>query len=83
MKHMLAFTNLGDISIGMIKGGVFGVLIVLISCHQGMISSGGAVGVGRGTTQAVVLSSLSILIVNFFLSLLLNIIWPLDGTTAT
>jgi phospholipid/cholesterol/gamma-HCH transport system permease protein len=79
-KHMLEFTALEDIAIGMIKGLVFGLIIVIISCHQGLISSGGAVGVGRGTTQAVVLSSLTILISNFFLSLLLNIIWPLSGS---
>jgi phospholipid/cholesterol/gamma-HCH transport system permease protein len=62
----------------MIKGFVFGLIIVVISCHQGLISAGGAVGVGRGTTQAVVLSSLSILITNFFLSVALNLIWPLS-----
>jgi phospholipid/cholesterol/gamma-HCH transport system permease protein len=78
-KHMLEFTNLQDIAIGMIKGLVFGLIIVIVSCHQGLISSGGAVGVGRGTTQAVVIASLAILISNFFLSLLLNIIWPLSG----
>lgn len=80
VRHMLSFTKLQDIGIGMVKGFVFGIIIVIISCHQGMTSSGGAVGVGRGTTQAVVLSSLTILIANFFLSLLLNIIWPLSGS---
>ena len=77
-KHMLEFTELQDIAIGMIKGFVFGLIIVVVSCHQGLISSGGAVGVGRGTTQAVVISSLTILITNFFLSLLLNLVWPLS-----
>jgi phospholipid/cholesterol/gamma-HCH transport system permease protein len=79
-KHMLEFTHLHDIIIGMIKGFVFGLIIVVISCQQGLTSSGGAVGVGRGTTQAVVLSSLSILIINFFLSILLNLIWPLSSS---
>jgi phospholipid/cholesterol/gamma-HCH transport system permease protein len=78
--HMLEFTTIWDIVIGMIKGLVFGLIIVIISCHQGLNSGGGAVGVGRGTTNAVVISSLWILITNFFLSLLLNIIWPLSGT---
>ncbi|MBL9153464.1 MAG: ABC transporter permease [Verrucomicrobiales bacterium] len=76
-----AFTSLGDISIGMIKGFVFGVLIVLISCHQGLTAKNGAVGVGRSTTSAVVISSLAILISNFFLSVLLNYFFPLGGST--
>ncbi len=79
MNHMLAATNMQDITIGMIKGFVFGILIVLISCHQGLNASNGAVGVGRGTTQAMVISALWVLIVNFFLSLLLNIIFPYNA----
>ena len=55
---------------------VFGLLIVIISCHQGLKANQGAVGVGRGTTRAMVYSSLAILVVNFFLTLLLNIIFP-------
>ena len=62
---------------GMIKGFVFGILIVLISCHQGLVASNGAVGVGLGTTRAVVFSSLALLIANFFLTMLLNYFFPL------
>lgn len=80
-SQITAFTDLGDISIGMIKGCVFGALIVLVSCHQGLTAKNGAVGVGKGTTSAVVLSSLAILITNFFLSILLNYFFPLGGTT--
>jgi phospholipid/cholesterol/gamma-HCH transport system permease protein len=75
--HMLEYTHLPDIGIGMIKGLIFGLIIVIISCHQGLQASYGAVGVGRGTTRAVVLSSLWILVTNFFLSLWLNRLWPL------
>jgi phospholipid/cholesterol/gamma-HCH transport system permease protein len=78
-NHMLTSTNMEDITIGMIKGFVFALIIVVISCHQGLTAQNGAVGVGRGTTQAMVVSSLWILIVNFFLSLLLNIIFPFTG----
>lgn len=74
-----AFTDLTDISIGMIKGIVFGTLIVLVSCHQGLTARNGAVGVGKGTTSAVVISSLAILISNFFLSILLNYFFPLGA----
>lgn len=69
-------TDLTDIAFGVTKGLVFGILIVLISCHQGLRASQGAVGVGRGTTAAVVITSLAILIVNFFLTIALNFIWP-------
>ncbi|MEI9897746.1 MAG: ABC transporter permease [Chthoniobacter sp.] len=58
------------------KGFVFGVVIVFIACHQGLNTKNGAVGVGRAPTEAVVLGSLSILILNFFLSFALNIIFP-------
>jgi phospholipid/cholesterol/gamma-HCH transport system permease protein len=65
---------------GMTKGFVFGYLIVIVCCHQGLNVRQGAVGVGRGTTSAVVISSLGILIVNFFLTLALNQIWPVVRT---
>ncbi len=79
MTHMLEHTNMTDLSVGMIKGFVFGILITLISCHQGLIAKDGAVGVGNGTTRAVVISSLSLLIFNFFLSLLLNYVFPMGA----
>ncbi|MEK7950013.1 ABC transporter permease [Luteolibacter sp. Y139] len=76
MSQMTKHTDLTDVSISLIKGLVFGLLIVAISCHQGLRASGGAVGVGRSTTRAMVYSALAILIVNFFLTLLLNMIFP-------
>ncbi|MEI6536362.1 MAG: ABC transporter permease [Verrucomicrobiaceae bacterium] len=48
-----------------------------MSCHQGLKAENGAVGVGAGTTRAVVISSLALLISNLFLSVLLNYIFPL------
>jgi phospholipid/cholesterol/gamma-HCH transport system permease protein len=75
-NHTLDSTNMEDVSIGMIKGFVFGIIIVIISCHQGLHAENGAVGVGRSTTEAMVISALWVLIVNFFLSLLLNIVFP-------
>ena len=70
------YTDHTDIAIAVIKGLSFGILIVIISCHQGLRASNGAVGVGRGTTNAMVYSSLAILVVNFFLSLLMQLIFP-------
>jgi phospholipid/cholesterol/gamma-HCH transport system permease protein len=76
MAQMGKYTDLSDVAIALIKGLVFGLLIVGISCHQGMRASNGAVGVGRSTTRAMVYSALAILIVNFFLTLLMNVIFP-------
>ena len=76
MYQMGQYTDMTDLTIALIKGLVFGLLIVVISCHQGLDASHGAVGVGRGTTKAMVISSLFILIANFFLTLLLNLIFP-------
>lgn len=77
LNHMGQHTDISDISIAIIKGFVFGMLIVLISCHQGLKANNGAVGVGKGTTNAMVLSSLAILIFNFFLTMVLNIVFPI------
>ncbi len=77
VHHLKLFTNLEDISIGMIKGLVFGIIIVLVSCQKGLTVRHGAVDVGRNTTNAVVTSSLAILMANFFLSILLNYFFPI------
>ncbi len=71
MKNTLLYLELWDVFSGLIKAAVFGVIIALIGCWQGLRAKGGAEGVGRATTRAVVISSISILIVNFFLSKLL------------
>jgi phospholipid/cholesterol/gamma-HCH transport system permease protein len=63
-----------DLMTGVIKGFVFGVLIMTIACYKGMKTSGGAAGVGRSTTNSVVLAYCSILFANFFLTLALNIV---------
>lgn len=76
MDQMGKYTDITDIIIALVKGGVFGLLIVAISCHQGLAASNGAVGVGRSTTRAMVYSALAILVVNFFLTLLMNMIFP-------
>jgi phospholipid/cholesterol/gamma-HCH transport system permease protein len=79
MHYMEKFTGMRDIKMTLVKGFVFALIIVFVSCHQGLNAKEGAAGVGRAPTEAVVISSLSILVVNFFLSLLLNIVFPLGG----
>lgn len=76
MNQVHNHTDLTDVAIALIKGSVFGFLIVLVSCHQGLRVTNGAVGVGRGTTRAMVYSALALLVFNFFLTLLLNLIFP-------
>lgn len=63
-----------DFSTGMIKALVFGVIISTISCYKGLRTTGGAAGVGRATTNSVVVSYSLILFSNFLLNLLLNLI---------
>jgi len=60
-----------DLNTGLIKAAAFGLLIALFGCQNGFHTSGGAQGVGRATTRAVVSGSMAILISNFFLTKLL------------
>jgi phospholipid/cholesterol/gamma-HCH transport system permease protein len=57
-----------DFLMGIIKTVVFGIIIALIGCHQGMTTSRGATGVGRATTASVVISIVLIYITNFFMA---------------
>jgi phospholipid/cholesterol/gamma-HCH transport system permease protein len=70
--NMLKYTDVGDVIIGMIKAFMFGGMVALIGCYKGMNCGEGAEGVGRATTEAVVYSSIAILISNFFLTLSLS-----------
>jgi phospholipid/cholesterol/gamma-HCH transport system permease protein len=62
------YLELDDIYSGLIKASFFGAAISLISCYKGFYTEGGAEGVGKATTGAVVLSSMTILISDYFLS---------------
>ncbi len=57
-----------DLVMGAIKAATFGVAIAAIGCSQGFNASGGARGVGEATTTAVVMSSVAILVLNYFLT---------------
>jgi len=56
-----------DIAQGLIKPFVFALVIALVGCHYGMQTTGGTQGVGRATTQAVVVSSVWVIVLTFFI----------------
>ncbi len=64
-------TQVTDIWYGLIKALVFGAVVGLIGCYKGFNTEGGAEGVGKATTGAVVVSCMLILILDYFLSALL------------
>jgi phospholipid/cholesterol/gamma-HCH transport system permease protein len=76
LHNMQKFTEGSDIAMSLIKGFVFAIIVAFISCREGLYAKDGAVGVGRATTETVVVCSLSILIANFFLTMFLNILFP-------
>ena len=71
VENTFRFMDLSDVTSGLIKAAVFGFLIAMIGCQQGLYARGGAEGVGRATTRAVVLASMAVLISDFFLTKLL------------
>jgi len=60
--------NYKDVTQGLIKPFVFAVLISLVGCYQGLHTKGGTEGVGRATTQAMVVASVLIVVVDFFIT---------------
>ena len=65
LKNTVEFVEFIDIFSGLVKAGVFGFIISLMGCYHGFHSRGGAQGVGKATTNAVVTSSILILIANY------------------
>ncbi|GAB4231295.1 MAG: ABC transporter permease [Chlamydiales bacterium] len=61
-----------DFFSGLVKAFIFGIIIVTISCFRGLLTTGGAQGVGRATTNSVVICYTVILITNFFITITLN-----------
>ena len=76
LTNLIRYVGPRDIKMALCKAFCFGVIIAFVSCHQGLTAKEGAVGVGRAPTEAVVISSLAILISNFFLTFLLNMLFP-------
>jgi phospholipid/cholesterol/gamma-HCH transport system permease protein len=68
VRNIIRHLDMEDIYNGLIKAAVFGLILSLIGCYKGFNTRGGAEGVGRATTEAVVLSSVSILVSDYFLT---------------
>ncbi len=66
--RIMDFVKVEDIFNGLIKSVFFGLILTLVACYNGYHASGGAEGVGRATTVTVVLSSVLILVFDYFLT---------------
>ncbi|HFC98234.1 MAG TPA: ABC transporter permease [Thermosulfurimonas dismutans] len=71
IKKMQDMVEWIDISSGLYKALVFGALLSIIGCYKGYNATGGAEGVGRATTEAVVIASVSILVGDYIMTSLL------------
>lgn len=65
--EMETYVDLQDITQGLLKSVSFGLLVTWVCCYKGFTTSYGAEGVSRATTQAVVLSSVLILVWDYFI----------------
>jgi len=68
LNHVLSALTVGDITSGVGKTVFFGYFIGVIACYNGINATGGADGVGKATTNTVVVSSISVIISDFFLT---------------
>ncbi len=68
---MLMAVNLWDFLGGIIKSFFFGLVIAGVGTYKGLHTENGAVGVGKSTTQSVVVATIIIFILNYFLSMIL------------
>jgi phospholipid/cholesterol/gamma-HCH transport system permease protein len=71
VRRTTEFLEGNDIYGGLLKACVFGILISVVCSYKGFTTEGGAVGVGKATTGAVVISMILILVTDYFLTTLL------------
>lgn len=75
MNKVLSTVKMADFFSGLLKAGVFGGIIAIVGCYKGLKTVGGTKGVGSSTTWVVVLSSILILLFDFFISKIYLLIW--------
>ena len=68
LANTFKFLEIIDVVSGLVKASCFGFLIAVMGCYFGYNSSGGAEGVGNATTNAVVSSSIFILLSNYLIT---------------
>lgn len=68
LSKLYYYVDMDDVIGGLMKSVFFGFLLTIISCHRGYRTSGGAQGVGLSTTRAVVISSVTVLVADYFLT---------------
>ena len=71
IEQVVYYVDFDDYYIGVIKAAVFGLIMATVGCFKGYHTSGGAEGVGRATTESVVLASVSVMVANYFLTALM------------
>ena len=68
LNHVILALKVQDLVSGVGKTVFFAFLIGVIACYNGLMASGGADGVGKATTNTVVVSSIAVIISDFFLT---------------
>jgi len=71
ISKLIQYVDLSDLYNGLLKAACFGLILSFIGCYKGYTTSGGAEGVGRATTQAVVMASAMLLVADYFLTALM------------
>ena len=74
LNDVFGSLTLGDVSSGIAKSFFFAYFIALVGCYNGLTTQGGADGVGRATTNTVVLAAILVLVSDFFLTKLFYIL---------
>ena len=76
LSSLTGYIHISDMVSGLGKTVVFGLLIAVIGCHNGLKTQGGTEGLGHATTGTVVMASLSVFVSDFFLT---KFFWWLEG----
>ncbi|WP_428897531.1 phospholipid/cholesterol/gamma-HCH transport system permease protein [Parelusimicrobium proximum] len=72
MEDITLYMGISDFMHGFIKSFFFAFMIATVSCYKGLSTRGGAEGVGRSTTEAVVISMVLVLVLDYFLTAILT-----------
>jgi len=71
MNDIYTYVEIGDFMHGFLKTFAFAFMIATVSCYKGMNTKGGAEGVGKATTEAVVASMVLVMVIDYFISAVL------------